>query len=290
MNKITQIVVFALTILIGSDLCAQAGQYKGSSPEFFPEISNYSSNGWYITPGVTYMAGIGSSDRQTLGVDTIQIQVQEPQGQVGAFLQLGRFHGIDSRWLTYIDFGVDLRWLRGLHNRRVETRLGADNPEWMVAEGGANFSDLWLGVSFNATLAKPLTNSVFLHHSFGINANYAVLRSSNLSPVHAATTTEAQPSEINGQLHYKLGVGFKLGRGWYIIPTVETPIIGVYDWNGAIPSLKYFDTYYQPILFGITIMKSDRKKPEDCPTEAVSGGKTKRSGLWDKKMRKKYGR
>lgn len=285
MYRTTHILVFALMLFAGGELLAQAGQYKRNSPDFFPPISEYAPKGWYITPGVTYMAGIDGSDRRSLGGDTIQIQVEEPQGQVGAFLQVGRFHGINSRWLTYIDYGVDLRWLRGLHNRRVETRLGADNPEWMVAEGGANFSDLWLGVSFNATLAKPLSKTVFLHHSFGINANYAVLRSSNVSPLHEATTVDAQPSDINGQLHYKLGVGFKLGRGWYIIPTVETPIIGVYDWNGAIPSLKYFDTYYQPILFGITIMKSDRRKPEDCPTEAVSGGKNKKTGLWDKKMR-----
>jgi len=292
MNKAVYLIVFGLAFLAGSELLAQAGQYHKKKPDLFPGIGEFSNKGWYITPGVTYMAGFGSSERHALGGDTLMIQVEEPAGKFGAFLQLGRFHAVESRWLTYIDYGLDVRWLQGLHNRRLETRLGADNPDWLVAEGGGSFSDLWVGLSFNATVAKPLTKTVYLHHSLGVNANYAVLRSLNPSAVHGISTTEYQPPVVNGQIHYKLGVGFKLGRGWYLIPSVETPIIGVYAWNGAIPSLKYFDTYYQPILIGLTIMKLDRSKPGECPTEGNSNRKRKKgpeSGLFDKKVNKKYG-
>lgn len=278
--------------LVNHQVMAQAGQFHKPKHEWFPVSQQYAEKGWTITPGVTYMAGFKNSERHDMGGDTLTIQREEPKGRFGAFLQLGRFHAIESRWLTYIDYGLDVRWLQGLHHRTLETRLGADNPDWAVAEGSASFSDVWVGVTFNATLAKPLSRDVFLHHSLGVNANYAVVRSLDQSMVHAATTTTYQPPEISAQLHYKLGIGFKLGRGWYLIPTVETPILGIYAWNGAIPSLQYFDTYYQPILFGLTIMKRDRSKPEDCPTEVGTGKRKKKgsnTGLFEKGVNKKYG-
>lgn len=289
-QKTHVILLLFLGVLAGLDVLGQARQFYKPRHEWFPVSQQHADKGWTITPGVTYMAGFSSSERYDMGGDTLTIQREEPKGRFGAFLQVGRFHAIDSRWLTYIDYGLDVRWLQGFHQRTLETRLGAENPDWVVAQGSGSFSDVWLGLAFNATLAKPLSRDVFLHHSMGVNANYAVVRSIDQSVLHAATTDRLQPPVINAQLHYKLGVGFKLGRGWYVIPTVETPILGIYAWNGAIPSLQYFDTYYQPILFGLTIMKRDRLKPEDCPTEGGSGKRrNKDSGLFEKGINKKYG-
>lgn len=272
-----------LLVVAGPELIAQSGKYGPQRPDVFPMNSEYARSGWYITPGITQTIGFANAERTSLGADTIRIQSEEPIGQMGAFLQLGRFHTFDSRWISSLDYGVDLRWLRGLHSREVETRLGAESPNWLVENGNGHFSDVWIGATINASFSRHLTNTVIISHSLGVNGNYAAVRDLGYAgPYDPAADTG--PPVFNAQLHYKLGVGFKLGRGWYLMPTIETPIVGIFAWNDAIPSLNYLNTYYQPVLVGIQIMRLDRRKPEDCPVEGPGGKRKKNTSLWDKKM------
>jgi len=280
------LLVFVATCLFGHDLLAQVGGHDLKRPDVFQRSMEHAQKGWYITPGGTYMLGIDYADRTSLGGDTIRAQREIPTGKFGAFLQIGRFHALDSRWINYVDYGIDFRWLQGNHRREVETRLGADDPNWTLREGNGNFSDLWLGLTGNASFARHITNTIFISHSFGANVDYAIVRTLDYGGAYEGTV-DYSPPVVSAQLHYKLGIGFKLNRGWYIMPTIETPMLGIYAWNDAIPALKYLDTYYQPILFGIQIMRRDKNKPEGCPPEGPTGKDRRRNTeLWDKKMRR----
>ena len=276
-------VITFLLVLMGFQLCAQVGGYIPKRPDVFPRSSQYATSGWYFTPGITHTFGFANSERMNLGGDTIRVQHEKPLGHTGAFVQLGRFHTLKSRWINFVDYGLDVRWLRGLHTRETELRTDAENPEWLTQNGAGHFNDLWIGATVNASFARHITNTVFVSHSLGVNANYAAVRDLAFSGPYDPLA-DGDPPVFNAQLHYKLGVGFKLGRGWYLMPTIETPIFGIFAWNDAIPSLKYLNTYYQPILIGIQIMRLDRGKPEDCPTEGPGGKRKKNTSLWDKKM------
>ncbi len=266
---------------------AQVGGYDSKQPDVFEESSSHARNGWYLTPGVTHLLGIGRDHRAGLGELTI-IQHNKAIGQTGAFLQFGRFHALNSRWINFVDYGLDVRWLRGAHEREVESRMNNVFPDWTLSSGTASFSDLWLGATVNASFARHINRSLFISHSLGVNANYAVLRDMNMDGL-VYLMDNTIPPELSVQLHYKLGVGFNIGRGWYLMPTIETPILGILAWNDAIPSFEYLNAHYQPILIGVQIMKRDRRKPADCPTEGPSR-RGQKSGLWgDKKMNRLYG-
>lgn len=282
--------VLSVLLTLGISSYAQVGGYDRKMPDVFSVNAAYAQKGWYFTPGLTHTIGIDYSERTNLGGDTIRIQREVPDGRLGAFLQVGRFHALDSRWITALDYGLDIRWFRGLHQREVETRLGADNPEWVYSTGSGHFSDLWLGLTGNATFARHITNDIFIWHSAGVNVNYAAWRELTYAGDYNGTV-DFSPPVFSAQLHYKLGIGFRVGRGWYVMPTIESPMLGIYAWNDAIPAFRYLDTYYQPLLFGIQVMRRDKSKAEGCPPEGPTGKDRKRNTtLWDKKMNRKYNR
>lgn len=275
---------------ISAGLFAQATQNRGAGSPLINTKPPYTSKGWYLTPGLTYTAGIDQSERITNDTDTILVIDQNAIGRPGAFLQLGRFHVLDNRWFQLFDYGLDVRWIRGAHERTAEQRITQlDVADWPENTGTGSFGDLWLGLSAGVSHLGRLGNNMFISHTFGTNLNYAVVRDLRFQGAYQVTSDFQHPA-FSAQLHYKLGVGFGVGRGWYIVPTIETPALGVYAWNGGIPSLRFFDTYYQPLLFGLRIMRLDKLKNKPCPTdEPAPGKKGKQNGLWDSKMNKKYG-
>lgn len=287
MGKLIVRLMFCAGMLVVSlPMLAQVGGHNAWKPDVYSDRGNYAGTGWYFTPGVTYTLGIDQSERTQLAPDTLMIRKDTPRGMPGAFFQVGRFHKLDNKWINYIDYGLDLRWLRGQHHREVEIKQGIEDPTWLVATGDGHFSDLWLGVSANASFARHLNQSVFITHSIGVNGNYAVVRDFRATGIYGGAE-DLQHPEISAQLHYKLGIGFSLGRGWWLVPTVETPILGIHAWHDGIPALKFFDNYYQPILFGIQLVRQDRKRPEDCPVEGPSRGDRRgNTELWQKKMRR----
>lgn len=283
--------ILALVFALGlQETMAQATQYRGKRAPAFEVGHSFNNQGWYILPGITHTLGFAHTERDRIGPDSSVVTTHNPAGQMGAFLQLGRFHVWENRFFQLFDYGLDVRWLRGVHNRTRDYRFGDEEVNWMAMEGNGRFSDLWLGATTNLSHVSRIGNGVFITNAIGANLNYALVRGTRAEGAYEGTQT-FEPPVFAAQLHYRLGVGFPLGNGWYIMPTIETPILGIFAWNGGHPSMRYFDTYYQPLLIGINIMKLDRMKMKPCPTEGGDGKKRKGEdgGLWDKKMRKKYG-
>jgi hypothetical protein len=283
---------FALLFLvIATSLSAysQARHYDKKKSEFFPRFGDYGRKGWYIMPGVTNTQGFGSTERSTIGADSLMIYRYKPTGLIGGFIQVGRFHAPKRGIVSYFDYGLDFRILSGRHNYSAHFTNEAEAFEIMAHEGSGRFSEGWLGLNVNASRISSVSNKIFLVNSLGINANARVLSNAVYSPNPLGLGADV-PSIISAQLHYQFGVGIKMGRGLYIIPTFETPILGIWDFNSGIPSLRYFNTYNQPLLLGVKFMWLTRNKPDKCPTSKGTGkkGKSSKESLFEPKVHKKY--
>jgi len=90
-------------------------------------------------------------------------------------------------------------------------------------------------------------------------------------------------NNLQGQLHAKVGFGFKPESGVMIIPSIETPILNIQPFEDGKSTLPYFNSRYRPIIISVRFLFFAQTKPEDC----VGQGTEKRgTELWGKEMRK----
>lgn len=268
---------------------SQKSDYSRKKPDIFPRFGEYSRQGWYVLPGVTCTQGFGTTERSNVSADSLLIYRFKPTGAIGAYLQVGRFHAPRKGIVSYFDYGIDFRLLRGRHNFSSNLSNELDAYEYTVENGSGRFSEGWLGLNANASHVSNLSDRIFLVNALGINAHVNVLRKTSYTPNSLDLGADV-PSIFLGQIHYQFGVGFKMRRGLYIIPTFETPIFGVWDFNSGIPSMRYFNTYNQPLLLGVKFMWLSKNKPDKCPVDSKAGkkGKVSKETLFEQRVNKKY--
>jgi hypothetical protein len=279
--------VFLLMALLVATFSAfsQVGDYKRKKADVFPKFGEFSRQGWYIMPGVTNTQGFGTRERSQLGADTLMKYSYKPTGALGGFIQFGRFHAPRRGVISYFDYGIDFRLLRGRHNYSAHLSNETEDFNIMAHEGTGRFSEGWLGLNLNATRISQISSKVFITNGLGVNAHVNIFRKAVYTPNPLGLEADI-PSIFLAQLHYQFGIGFKVNKRLFIIPTFETPILGLWDFNGGIPSMRYFNTYTQPLLLGVKFMWLSKNRPDKCPTG--TSGKQRKEQLFDKNVRKKY--
>lgn len=199
-----------------------------------------------------------------MGSDTVYDVLFNPRGKVGVGIELGRFYAIDnSRLISYIDFSLGLKMLRGVETFDA-TLDDPDRSKPYVLRGEGTFSQSYATASFNATNANKLTRKVSIHNTLGLNADYMFADvyeyNTNIFPLDLKT-----PESFVFQAHYKLGFGFDLGNNLMLIPSVETPLITLYQYDDLKSTLAIFNSRYRPLIFRLTILILDNKADRKCP-------------------------
>ena len=64
-------------------------------------------------------------------------------------------------------------------------------------------------------------------------------------------------------MHYSIGWGIKPREGFFIIPTIQTPILTAVNWRNFNPGTRWFSSRYQPIIFTVKVGVLFPKK--GCP-------------------------
>jgi hypothetical protein len=118
----------------------------------------------------------------------------------------------------------------------------------------------------------------FLQNSLGFNVDF---RFSDKRNNHANTLghTQADPSRLLAQLHYKIGFGYKLNEKWFIIPTLETPILNLFQWDKFKSTDPMFSSRYRPIILTIRFAWLRKTGPGDCLTPDVPGERDKQKAF-----------
>ena len=107
-----------------------------------------------------------------------------------------------------------------------------------------------------------------MDNGIGGDINYRLLKQSSYSVTNeklvqnGITQSFADPFIAN--IHYNIGFGFRLKRGSYCIPSVQLPIIGLYEWNQGSPRFDWFSSQYLPIIFKLKFVRLFTKHTGGC--------------------------
>ncbi|MCZ4408553.1 hypothetical protein O3Q51_07025 [Cryomorphaceae bacterium 1068] len=244
------------------------GQYSHRQhQDVFPTHGNFQRKGWIVSPAITYMLPQlkNPSQRVFLPGGTAYDVAYNPAGRIGLGLEIGRFHVIDnSRLISHVQLNVGLKMLRGVE--RFEATL---DPE--TNTGGAAiisnegvFSYSYATMSFAASNIQQYSKTGFLQNTIGINGDYRIASAMTYDTDNLPIEL-ADPSRFIFQAHYRLGLGFKISSNILLVPSVETPILNIYEYDDLKSTLKIFNTRYRPLIFRLNVYVLDKKADRKCP-------------------------
>ncbi len=231
--------VAVILVFVAVTMSAQRGRQL---VPIYVEGTAYKNTGWFISPGITYMLPESRNESLTMyrdgidGLDTAYSGDFSRAGKIGIYLEGGRHKFISDRILiNHIDYGIHFKMLRGRESFSGIVNTGS---AFAPVESNSKFSDSYAGAFFNASNILQISNRYWIQNSIGANVDYRIITRHVAGPGYGADWNF--PSTLLGQLHYKLGFGWKPEPGIYIIPSIETPILNVYPWDAGKSTLQYF--------------------------------------------------
>jgi hypothetical protein len=286
------IVTLALVFVAFS---AFAQRNKQLVPIYVPGTA-YKNTGWFISPGITYMLPVSRNENLTSyfdatdGLDTAYSGGFNRAGKIGLYLEAGRHKFLTERSLiNHIDYGIHFKMLRGRENFSGITNTGIG---FAPIESASKFSDSYVGAFFNASNILQISNRYWIQNSLGANVDYRIITRHITGAPFGADWQ--YPSPLLGQLHYKIGFGWKPEPGIYIMPSIETPILNVYPWESGKSTIPYFVGRSRPFIITIKIQwlsKSMGRKCEGQPghdpeVDKDKPGRHENNDLWGPQNRK----
>lgn len=268
------IALLVLTLTVGS-LYAQKFQPKKKKKDFFGsernDVRQLSNIGLQINFGPTFTLASKNkvnSGQSFLSENGMPIGTDLKQsGKIGGNFEIGLAHfNMKSakfsfgRIVDYFDYGVGFKYFRGTEKTML-TYFDASGRQTGESEGNGKMANGYLGFRFSVHKLTYLGKSkVFLDNGLGLNGDYLLLKGSqgysNMNPVNEYYS---KPFMMN--VHYSLGMGFKLKRGSYLIPGAYVPILALQEFNKE--SIHWFSSRYYPITCQVKwvylLNKSKRK-------------------------------
>ncbi|WP_139134391.1 hypothetical protein [Crocinitomix algicola] len=199
--------------------------------------SHYRPIGWHVNAGVTYMIGNNPNDKD-------QLYDLTPTGLPGYYLEGGMEHLFRKirKAAHYVDWGIGIKHFGGQEKFNLDP---------IVDRGSFNFGSVFVRGGIHNVWQLSKWN--FIDQSIGINLDYRIYGGKD----HQATGKYLSPlpsdnqSKLVGQLHYTFGFGFKVKDGLFFVPTIQTPILTVLEFNDFNPSHKWFNSRYQPLIVSL---------------------------------------
>jgi hypothetical protein len=247
------------------------GQYmvKGELDPLWPLQIQYEESGWFLAPGMTRTFTMGQHQERIELDDGSQLDFEAtPVGKYGVFFEVGRYRLLpDWLYFEHWDYSLAFKQLKG---RESLEGTFTDASNGTVERAGVGIFDSYY-VSANANLNhwSQVTDRGFIRASVGVNADYRVIDNTVFEGKQGPREPELPP-EFIGQFHFKLGYGWKVSQKWFVIPTLETPVLNVYPWEGTVSSIEAFSSRYQPVILSLRFLIRDKLPKDECPP--VPGG------------------
>jgi hypothetical protein len=232
--------------------------------------NEYQPRGWFFAPGATWMWP-SSSERQNTRISNAQEQGDTlytgefgASGRPGIYAEFGRHKFIRNYYvISHLDYGAHFKMLRGTEDFRGRVLSGTALTE---TENRGRFSESFAGLFFNVSNILQLSNTSWLHNTVGANAEYRVISRRSYEGLSTGMP-HVFPDAFQGQLHYKIGFGWKADPGLYVLTSLETPILNVYPFYDGKSTLPYFSTRYRPLILSVRIMFLDRTRTRECENQ-----------------------
>jgi hypothetical protein len=273
--------ILGLAVLSAFSLAAQRDLTPGKRRgDVFgkADYKDYRFFGLQVTGGLTYMATRSDAKNVTyLGADSIGRPMSysfDPQGQVGAFVDIGMVHFPKKRtklslalkyiFISYYDWGLGVKLFSGSETTTYNYFNALGEPLTTQSASGS-FMKGYVNGRFSLHKNVYIGKRYFIDNGLGVNIDY---RFGDVAPYAIPSTFSAQTfhSPLVAQMHYSLGFGIKLNRRSMLVPGVQLPILGIYDWRKGCAALKNYNSNYLPILFQVKFTYLFEKKAKGCNT------------------------
>lgn len=251
------------------------GNQRLHQPMFRWVTGDYLRHGLQLSFGPTYTFTKLSKEEgehrlyNDLGeVDTLIHFSREAKSRIGVFAEVGMTH-ITKRprkLIHYYDWGIGFKLFGGgeitdanLYNYR-DSLMGN-----YLGEG--KFYNGYLYGRFAAHSVFQINPYLFLDNALGVNLDYMVMVGNQEYEGFHVPTDQKFQGDISAQLHYSLGLGIRprTDKGFYFVPSIELPVLGMYEWNGGAPHIHWFSSKYYPALLRLKFVWLFRKGPNWCP-------------------------
>lgn len=218
----------------------------------------------------------------------------DPFGAPGVYAEIGMFHFPKKRsklsealnfiFISYYDWGLGFKYFRGgekIHANFIDAggvTVSQEDRTYLFDNG-----NVYGRFSIHKNIYFGEKNNVFLDNALGLNVDYRVLTTTQEYNWLPMTLEQRYYKPLHVQLHYGLGVGFRLKRGSYLIVGAQTPILG-YQSTTALPnagaktgdvfgrpSMHWYSSRYWPLLVHVKYMFLLEKKPKKgCPPAEIN--------------------
>ncbi len=259
--------LFALAfgLLFVGTLSAQS-VYGRKRPEIFPTDGKMRRGGFYVAPGITYTLPRFKNEEETVfkQADTSYTALFDPNGKFGLYLEAGWFHATnDPVILDYWDLGLAYKQLKGVE-QFTGTLMRGDSVGVLAGEGG--FNDKHLTLHANANKLFQVKDHQFIQFSLGANVDWRFSTAHDHTADLAALNRWDFPPEFTGQVHAKLGYGFKLTQQLMVIPAIESPLFSIQPADkGNLGKLQWFSSTYRPLILSVRFLFLRYPKGWACP-------------------------
>lgn len=250
------------------------------------DYKDYRPYGLQLSAGPTFMLTRKDNPSQTIMQNNRAIDYTiDPSGRPGVFIEAGMIHIPQKRsklsralkyiFVSYYDWGIGYKHLGGAES----THFDYKDPFGNIASSDDFESSFYNGFVYGRFTAHKnfyIGKKFFIDNGLGFNVDFNLVRANESSDytgsvesvLGAGTHKFHQP--FVAQLHYDLGLGYRINRRSMLIPGVQVPIMGINEWRGGCAALKWYDSNYLPLLVHIKWTYLFEKKAKACPPVKVN--------------------
>lgn len=282
------LLVFGLTQFVSAQRNLVPGKGKGKK-DFFggaADFNEYRPFGLQLSIGPTFTFATHKIPvtRRYESIGRSYDLTTKSKGLPGAFVEIGMIHFPEKRsklsqklkyiFVSYIDWGIGVKVLRGMET----TTIHQLDPLALTVIGTDAVSGQFTNIfaSARATVHKNfyIGKKYFIDNGFGVNLDFNFHR--NDASGYTAAIEQAVPgrnyfhNQFMAHVHYELGFGIRLSRRSMLIPSVQVPIFGIYEWRHGASDFKWFDSNYYPTLAKIKWTYLFEKKTKGCAPAKVN--------------------
>ena len=239
--------LFILLLLVVSVSVAQSGRYKTKTSrknKALVDFRQYRYGGWMFAPGLTYM---WAHELDSLS-DVVKDNLKQ-RGRLAVYLEAGRYQIFweGGYIFNYLDYSIAYKRLSGIEK---------------YYDQKAVFKQNYILGNFNINNVIQISDYTFIQNSLGVNLDY------NLFPKYKAPggyPFTDQTNRLIFSLHYKIGFGIKATERLFIIPSLETPILNISEWENGRSSYGIFTSRYRPLILSVRFAWLRTPDRNSCP-------------------------
>lgn len=262
------------------------GNPRLHKPLFKWTTGDYSKHGLQVNFGPNYTIPSRKIEDEVLlpnslnGEDALAKYTLIPEGRLGGFLELGMVH-ITKRprkIIHYYDWSIGFKMIGGREYAKTDLY---NNRDTLIGsfDGSGEFFNGYLYGRFAVHNVWQINENLFLDNALGFNVDYMAIKGDQSYKGFRPPVPQKFQGDLVAQLNYALGLGFKpnIQKGFFVVPTIEAPFLGAYEWNGGTPQIHWFSSRYYPLTFKVRLIWLFRKDPNACPPVEINSDDRERA-------------